>query len=356
MFRTVDKDERAFASMTDSSDIVCVAVRPSCIVGDPEIASSGATFNALPYRRKPKLRSLADIMVVEKNSTSDNPRTRSASSGGMQVSSTDNEADLDPQLQLNIPSDAAKVTSRSPQRKRKMVLEEERGPLARKNRSLMLHAERKCRRVENSESESDRNAQARLDLQLRARTERIKPKSNKVLDISKKMRQSHTEDRAVSVTEQPKINGPCSVNAVSKDKCFGQSGDAPSTTGETGLCFRSFLSGQKADRISNLSKGKMAEAEADHVTMMQIGKGILGNCKTNGKVALDLSLNSFVDVDAEMNSESSASFVQYRGIPDLNEEFPQKTAMMHVDQLTSHSEKRILPLDKSLVRSFLFKR
>ncbi|KAL7122069.1 hypothetical protein ACP275_01G022700 [Erythranthe tilingii] len=258
-----------------------VAVRPLCIVDEQENVSSGkdGSFNAFPHRRKPKLRFLADIMVEKgNNSTSDNVRTISVD-------------------QKKAVSDSAEV-SRSPQSKRKMVVEEEeeeeeRGASAKKNRTLVLHADRKCRRVRNSESESEKDAPARLDSKLGARVEKIKKKRNKGLDISKKATRPHTlitEDRtAVSV----------------------------STMGEL----------------------KTDEAEANLVPLLMatsINKesSILGDCSTKGKVGLDLSLNSFMDADI-INSKNRASFVQFRGIPDLNEEFPQRT---------NYSDKRNFPL------------
>ncbi|KAL8063348.1 hypothetical protein ABFX02_01G022000 [Erythranthe guttata] len=256
-----------------------VAVRSLCIVDEQENASSGkdGSFSAFPHRRKPKLRFLADIMVEkENNSTSDNVRTISVD-------------------QKKAVSDSAEV-SRSPQSKRKMVLEEdedERGASAKKNRTLVLHADRKCRRVRNSESESEKDAPARLDFKLGARVEKIKKKRNKGLDISKKATRPHTlntEDRT----------------AVS---------------------------------VSTMGGLKTNEAEANLVPLLMgtsITKesSILGDCSTKGKVGLDLSLNSFMEADI-INSKNRASFVQFRGIPDLNEEFPQRT---------NYSDKRNFPL------------
>ncbi|KAI3468226.1 hypothetical protein Pfo_024889 [Paulownia fortunei] len=341
----------------DASDMVCVAEHPLCIVDEPENASSGSdgTFSALPHRRKPKLRSLADIMVEERNPISDNPRTRSASSSGMQVTSTEMEAVLGPQLELDVPADVAKAT-RSPERKRKIALEEDGGPLgviypsaaAKRIRGHTLDAERKCRRVEVSDSESEGDASMRLDLRLGERTQRFKPRKNKALDISKKMRQTHTEDGTVPMRE--KINAACSANlqkhVVSLETSFGKLGHAPSTLEEMGPYFRSILSGQQIERISNLSKSKTPEVEADHDPSMPPRKSISGDCNIKGKVALDLSLNSFMD--AERNSNNQASFRQHRGIPDLNEEFHQKTAMTQGKQLATNSEKRSLPLHKTL--------
>ncbi|KAK6161844.1 hypothetical protein DH2020_001685 [Rehmannia glutinosa] len=85
---------------------------------------------------------------------------------------------------------------------------------------------------------------------------------------------------------------------------------------------------------------------------MRPSKSTLGDCNIKGKVALDLSINSFRD--AERNSNSEVSCRQHRDIPDLNEEFHQKTAMTHGKQLSAFFEKRSLPLHKTLVRIALF--
>ncbi|KAL7159345.1 hypothetical protein ABFS83_01G021200 [Erythranthe nasuta] len=258
-----------------------VAVRPLCIVDEQENASSGkdGSFNSFPHRRKPKLRFLSDIMVEKgNNSTSDNVRTISVD-------------------QKKAVSDSAEV-SRSPQSKRKMVLEEEedeeRGASAKKNRTLVLHADRKCRRVRNSESESEKDAPTRSNSKLGARVEKIKKKRNKGLDIIKKATRPHTlntEDRRTAVS------------------------------------------------VSTMEELKTNEAEANLVPLLMatsINKesSILGDCSTKGKVGLDLSLNSFMDADI-INSKNRASFVQFRGIPDLNEEFPQRT---------NYSDNRNFPL------------
>ncbi|KAL0283124.1 UNVERIFIED_CONTAM: hypothetical protein Sangu_2909600 [Sesamum angustifolium] len=101
-----------------------------------------------------KLRSLADIMEEEKNSTSDHPRARSTSSSGMQVKSTETEAYLDPQLQFDVPAIVSKG-SKSPQRKRKAAARRQR-PLemtyaigtAKRSKGPIPEAEKTCRRVE----------------------------------------------------------------------------------------------------------------------------------------------------------------------------------------------------------------
>ncbi|KAL1532502.1 hypothetical protein AAHA92_32504 [Salvia divinorum] len=115
----------------DNTDMACLADHPLCTVEEPDNASSGSdgTFSVLPHKRKPKLRSLADILVEERNQTSSIPRTRSASSCGIQIASTEMEAVLVPQLHVDIPPGAAEA-ARCSERKRKIVLEEDREPLA----------------------------------------------------------------------------------------------------------------------------------------------------------------------------------------------------------------------------------
>ncbi|KAI3454078.1 hypothetical protein Pfo_010741 [Paulownia fortunei] len=344
----------------DTSDMVCIAENPSTRVDEPENASSGSdgAFSALPHRRKPKLRSLADIMEEEKNSPSEHPRIRSTLSSGMQITYTEMEADLDPQLQLDVHVDVAKGT-RSPQRKRKIALEEDRGPLettypigtAKRLKGSIPDAENTCRRVEISDSESEGDASTRLDLQLSAKTQQIKPKKNKGLDISRKMRQTHIDNRTVPMREVPKINAVHSTNlqkhAVTAETSFGTRGQVPSTLGgEIVPYFKSSLSGQQMDRMSNLSKSKRPVVEADYSHLMPPSKSIWGDCNIQGKVALDLSLNSYMG--AERNSNNQASFRQHRGIPDLNESFTEKTSMTQGKQLPTLSEKRSLILHKKL--------
>ncbi|KAK4422276.1 protein EMBRYONIC FLOWER 1 [Sesamum alatum] len=338
------------------------ADNPSARVEEPENASSGSdgAFSALPHRRKPKLRSLADIMEEEKNSTSDHPRVRSTSSSGMHVKSTETEADLDPQLQFDVPADVAKG-SKSPQRKRKIgAPEEDRGSLemtdaiatAKRSKGPIPEAEKTCRRVEISDSESERDAPTRLDLRLSARTQQIKPRKQKALDMSRKTRQNNIDNRTVTMREVPKINSVHSANvqkhAITAETGFCSAGHVPSALGgETGPYFGSFLSGQQMDRISNLSKSKRPEVEAD--PLMPTSKNILGDCNIQGKVALDLSLNSYMG--AEINSNHQVSFRQPRGIPDLNESFTEKTSIAQGKLLPTLPENRSLTLHKNMEMS-----
>ncbi|KAG8382393.1 hypothetical protein BUALT_Bualt05G0072700 [Buddleja alternifolia] len=318
----------------DASDIGHVVVRPLCIVGEPDNASVGSdgTKIALPHRRKPKVRSLVDIMADKKSPTSNNPGTRSASSSGMQVAYAETEA-VSTQLELDAAADVAKG-------KRKIVFEEDgEGPLGvaqpsgtgKRSGGLMLDVEKTHRRVENSEPESERDASMRLELQLGAMTHRIKPRKRKAFDISKKMRHhTHTEDGTVPMGALSKMNAPPPLGEMERD-------------------FSSFLSGQQIERISNFAKNKRSEVEADrdHLMPPPQSKSILGDCSSKGKVALDLSLNSLMDTEKVSNDRSSS--VQRGSIPDLNETFPYQTDTELGKEFPTLPLKRSLPLHKTLV-------
>ncbi|KAG8375571.1 hypothetical protein BUALT_Bualt10G0114400 [Buddleja alternifolia] len=341
-------------NIADAADVACVAVRPSCIVDEPDNASSGSdgTKNALPPRRKPKLRSLADIMVEKGNpACNNNPGPQSASSSGMLVTYTEAEAVLPPQLELDAPADVAKG-ARSPQRKRKFILEEEKviypGSLGKRFKGVMVDGEKAHKGAEISESELEGNASVRLDLQFGVNPERVKPRKSKALDVSKKMRQqSYNEDGTVLMRELNKMNDANlqkhAVSTVPSETSLGNSRHAPSTLGEMGPYFSSFLWGHEFERISHFSKSKRPEVEVDHdCPMPPPSKSILGDCSSKGKVALDLSLNTFVEI-----SDEQSSLGQHRSIPDLNETFPHQTTTVEGNQLSTLSD-RSLPLNNTL--------
>ncbi|KAH6835841.1 embryonic flower 1 [Perilla frutescens var. hirtella] len=332
----------------DASDKSSLAERPPCVVDEPGNASSGSdgTFSVLPHRRKPKLRSLADIMVEERNQTSSNPRTRSASSCGMQVASTEMEEVLVPQIEVDVPADVAKAAG-SLERKRKIALGEDREPLSaicprassKRIKDLVLDTEKSSRRVEISDPESKGGASMRLDL---PRNQRIKPKKAKAIDISKKMTQIHRDYEIVQMREYLQPNAASSENlqeqALPMKTNLGKLGGAPKTLVEMRPCFSSSLSGQQTEKISDLSTAKMPKVGADDDPLMPPSKSIKENCNIRGKVALDLSLNSFMD--AETNHNNKASFRERRCIPDLNVESPEKSDMTEGQQFTILSEKR----------------
>ncbi|KAL1552423.1 hypothetical protein AAHA92_13221 [Salvia divinorum] len=89
-------------------------------VEEPDNVSDGL-LSVLPNRRKPKLRSLADILVEEGTQTSSIPRTGSC---GMKVASTEMESVLVPQLQVGVPAGLAEA-----ERKRKISTGEDTEPL-----------------------------------------------------------------------------------------------------------------------------------------------------------------------------------------------------------------------------------
>lgn len=314
---------------------------------EPFNASSGSNgaFSSVPHRRKPKLRSLADIMEEERNLTSEHQRTRSTSSNGIQVTSTGMEAILAPMP--DIPSGVTKGT-RSPQRKRKMVLEEDTETLEMKYpngttkrfRGLMLDGRRIHSRVE-TDSESGGDVSTRSSFQLASKAQRIKAKKGKALDMKKKTRSVVTDNGSVKVQEDPKTYAANSANSfkdVAAETSIYKPGHVLSTFVDVGPYVRSFLPAQLMDMISDPSKNKSPEIEADHNPFTPSAKSILGECNINANVGLDLSLNSFID--SERNSNNQYSFRQHRGIPDLNESFGQKTDMMQGKQLQNLFEER----------------
>lgn len=308
--------------MADASDMVCVDARPLCIVDNPDNAELGndGTLGVLPPRRKPKLRSLADIMGTERTPTSEM------------------ETVLSPQPELDVSVDVAKGAA-IPERKRKIDLGEEVGPLkvicrkaaAKRIKGLNIDAGKNCGRVEVFDSGSEGDASMRLDLKLDAR---IKPKKAKVLNNNKKMRQNK-EDRTAPVRKSLHVNGACSANlqkhGVPDEINFGKSksGCTPSTMEEMRPFYRS------SEKICNLSKSKMPEVGGDHDPVVPPRKSNFGDCNIRGKAALDLSLDSFVDAANDQ--------ARHRGIPDLNEE------PLEGNQLSTLPDKS-LPLHKPLVQ------
>lgn len=340
--------------LTDDPDMVGIAENPSIRVDEPVGKDS-----PLPHRRKPKLRSLADIMEEEKNLTNEHPRTRSAPSNEMQVvESAEVEAHSDPQLQLDVPVGVAKGT-RGPPGKRKICLDEDRGSLeitypigtAKRSKGLILDAERTCKRIKITDKESEGDASTPLDLQPSERSQHIKPKKSKALDLSRKVRRTHVDNRTVSVKEVPEINAVHSANshkhALNAETSFSNTEHVPSKLGgEMGSYFKSFLSGQKADRISGPSK--RPEVEAIHRPLMSSRKSVLGDRNVQGVAALDLPLNSCMNAKRNSN-DNQASLQQHSVIPDLNVSFTQKPSMMQGKQWSDLPEDRSSTLNKNVV-------
>lgn len=340
----------------DASDTVRIAENTSIGFDEPDNVSSGsdAAVSALPRRRKPKLRSLADIMEEENNSTSEHIKMRSALSSGMQVTSTEKEDDLHRHPELEASADVATVT-RIPHRKRKIAAEEDRGPpqatnplgTAKRFKGPIPDSEKRRRILEVSDSESGGDGSAQSDLQLSAKTQQIKHKRNKALEINRKMKQTHSGNRTVPVREVPKIGSmlPESLqkNVASVKTSFGNMEHVPPTLrGEIEPYLSSLIPGKQVDRISDKSKSKRPEVEVDLSPLMPPR---IGDCSIQGKVALDLSLNSYRD--AERNSNNQISCRQHRGIPDLNESFTEKPSTSQWKQLIT-PENRCLTLHKNL--------
>ncbi|KAL8537198.1 hypothetical protein ACS0TY_012394 [Phlomoides rotata] len=305
---------------TDASDMVSVDARPLRIVDNPDNAEPGkdGTLGAGASKRKPKLRSLADIMGTEMTPT------------------TETEAVLSPQPEIDVPVDVAKDAV-IPEKKRKIDLAEDEGPskvicrkaAAKRIKGLNTDAGKNSGRVEVFGSGSEGDASMRLDLKLLGA--RIDPKKTKAVNSNKKMKQKIHEDRTAPVRKSLHVNGASSANfqkhSVPVEINFGKSGCTPSTIKETGQFFRS------SEKISNLSKGKTPEVGADRDPVVLPRKSNLGDSNIRGKAALDLSLNSFVDAANDQ--------ARHRGIPDLNE------APLEGNQVTTLPHKSLL-LHKTL--------
>ncbi|KAL6544299.1 hypothetical protein OROGR_010796 [Orobanche gracilis] len=286
---------------------------PSTRANERENAPSGSddsnAFNALPHRRKPKLRSLADIIKEGKNLASEHRRTKSP-----QV-----EADLIPQPQFEVSSDVARLAKT--QRKRKnIMLGEDIGPpetnpptiTAKRTKVAAIEAENNnnnyntCKRVENSESDTERDRPTQFDLRFSAKNQANKPRKQKALDISRKMMVNNVQ--SANLEKHP--------------------------TGHVSPFSKNPLYGQELDTISDVSKGKRHEEGGYRPYMPN---------NIREKVALDLSLSSC----AGINFDSQKSSQKNTGIPDLNESFVEN-AYMAVEQVPTFSETRVFALRGNL--------
>lgn len=308
-----------------------------------------ADASVLPHKRKPKLRYLADIMVEKRNQTSSSPRTRSSSSCGIQVASTEMESVFVPQLEVDISADVSKVAQSRSERKRKIALGEDREPLTasfpratfKRIKGLELDADKNSTRVESIyDPESKGGSSVRLDM---PRIQQIKPKKAKAIDTIKKMRQIRRDDERALMKEFQQPNNVSSANL--------QEQVVPVET-NPGKNFTSSLYGQQMEKISDLSMAKMPEVGNDDDPSLPPRKGISENGNTRGTVALDLSLNSFMDAD--VNQIERASLKKHRCIPDLNVEYLVKTSVEEEQQSTILSEKRSSPLHKTTVHKKFF--
>lgn len=344
---------------TDASDTVRIAENTSFGFDEPDNVSSGSddAICALPRRRKPKLRSLADIMEEEHNSTSEHIKMRSALSSGMQVTSIEKEGDLHRHPELEASTDVPTVT-RNPHRKRKIAAEEDRGPpqatnplgIAKRFKGPIPDSEKRRRILEVSDSESGGDGSEQSELHLSAKTHQIKHKRNKALETNRKIKQTHSGNRTFPAREVQKIGSmlPESLqkHAASVETSFGNIEHAPPTTrGEMEPYLSSLIPGKQVERISDKSKSKRPEVEVDISPLIPPRKSFIGDCSVQEKVALDLSLNSYTDT--ERNSNNQISCRQHRIIPDLNESFTEKPSTSQWKQLIT-PENRCSAVNKNL--------
>ncbi|KAL2517822.1 Uncharacterized protein Adt_14069 [Abeliophyllum distichum] len=312
---------------TVNSGIACVTGLPSHKVSEPDNLSSASDDNSsgLPHRRKPKLRYLADILEAGKGSLGGPPRIRHASSSETHVASAECGVVLAPQRAADFPEDV---------QKRKIPHEEDRIP-------------------EISDSKSEGDDLTKLDLQLGTKTQWIKTRKRKILDSRKKKQPIHIDDGTTPALEVPKINTvDLHKHAVIDDTGFCKLADIPSTLGQKRIFYRSFQSGQHMERNSSLSN-KRSEVEADQNNFMPPSNIISGESNINGKVALNLSFNNFMDIERTSNEQKS--FIQQRGVLgkqprrkvlplDLNETFTPKMG----EELPTLLENGSLPLHDTL--------
>ncbi|CAA0821328.1 Protein EMBRYONIC FLOWER 1 [Striga hermonthica] len=288
---------------SDASDKVCSAGKATS-GSDDTIA-----YSALPHKRKPKLRSLADIINEERNFAFEHPRTKSLSS-----SQTEDDSNL--QSRLDVSSDTAAKSTKTPLRKRKNIVHEDDGPpeknsptfVAKKSKGSILEPENNSKafkRVEIPESDSENVRTAGKALHSKARKQ-------KALDINRKTRRTLVENRTAV-----QMMSNSSVHCANLGNNFGNMGDL-------GAIFKKSVSGQeRMDVFSDLSK-KDKRPE--------------GDCTVREKVALDLSLSSYMG--AEINSKNQESSGKCTGIPDLNESFVDKTNVMEGQQVPDFIETR----------------
>lgn len=313
---------------------------------EPDNVSSGsdAVGCALLRRRKPKLRSLADIMEDENNSNGEHIKMRSALSSGTQVTSTEKEDDSNRHPELETSVDVATLTC--PHRKRKSA-EEDR---AKRFKGPIPDSEKRRRLLQVSDSESGGDGSAQSVLHLNAKTQQIKPKRNKALEINRKIKQTHSDNRTVLMREVPKMSSILQANiqkhaASVETNCGSMEHVPPTLRGEVEPYLSSLLSGKQADRISDKSKSKRPIVEVELSPLMPPRKSFVGDCSGQEKVALDLSLNSYKDFERHSNNQISDR--QHRGIPDLNESFTEKSPPTQWKQLLT-PEERCSTLHKNL--------
>ncbi|XP_022863001.1 uncharacterized protein LOC111383154 isoform X2 [Olea europaea var. sylvestris] len=329
---------------------------PSVEVGEQESASSGSDnkLDGLPRKRKPKLRYLAEIMDGERISVNGHPNM-SASSRGMHTVSVELGTVSSPHDQEDFLERVGKGI-RTAQMKRKITREENKRPTeisypsssAKKFRASKVNSE--DRSLEISDSQSGGGASAQLDMQIGIKSRKIKPGKNKDLVLGKRKSQIPIDEGLplpVRELEMPKI-----ISVVSTDL---PKYNIPSPSGQMEPTFRSSQSTKQTVLNSNLSKNKRSELEAGHNLLMAPKNSKLGECLVKEKVALDLSLDSFMS--AERNDNDRSSIVQQKDIHDkgskdflwdLNEIITHKTPILGEKQFSTVLGNGCLPLHENL--------
>lgn len=322
--------------VSDFSDTIRIAKNDSIGFDEPD---------SVPRRRKPKLRLLADIMEDENKTLSQHFKKKSAFSSGI---SKEKEDDLHRHSDLETSADLATVT-RTPYRKRKFASEEDRGPsqatnplsIAKRFKGPITDSNRRRRFLEVSDSESGGDASAHSDLHLSVKTQLNKIKKNKGLEISRKMKQTHGDNKTVQMKDSTKIS------SATVETSGGNVENVPhSLREEMEPYLNNLISGKQVERISDKSKSKRPGVEVDLRPLVPPRKSSIEDINAQGKVALELSLNSYTD--AERNSNNQLSSRQHRGIPDLNESLTEKSTSTQWKQLLT-SENRSSALHKNLV-------
>ncbi|CAI9772352.1 unnamed protein product [Fraxinus pennsylvanica] len=327
-------------------------------VDEQESASSGSDNNlgGLPHKRKPKLRYLTEIMDGEKISVNDHPKV-SASSSGMHTVSAELGTVSSPRDQEDFLGHVGKGI-RTTQRKRKIAREENERPTeinspsssAKKFRAPKVNSE--DRHVEISDSQSEGGASAQLDMQIGVKSRKIKPSRSKDLVLGKRKSQIPIDEGLP--LQVPELEVPKIISLVSTDL---PKYNVPSLSGQMEPICRSFQSTQQTVLNSNFSKNMRSELEAGPNLLMAPKNSKLGECLVKEKVALDLSLNSFMS--AERNDNDRSSIVQPKGIRskgpqrkeflwDLNEIITHKPPVRGENQFSTVLDNGYLPLHENL--------
>ncbi|XP_041989899.1 protein EMBRYONIC FLOWER 1-like [Salvia splendens] len=330
-----------------------IAENASFRLDEPDDVSfpSDAAGGVLPRRRKLKLRYLADIMKEENNSLREHIKVRSVLSSGKQVTSTDKEDDSHRHSELETSAEMATVTI-SPHRRRKIAAEEDRGPpqvtnplgKAKRFKCPIPGSDKKRRMLLQSDSESEGDGSPQSDLQLSAKTQQNKPRRNRALGIKRTMDHIHGDNEMLIRDLTPVTNAKFLENTQrhcdpEKTGCGNMENVPPAIRREIAPFLNNSISGKEVDRTSDKSTSKRHEGEVDRL-LVPPRNSFTGDCNVQGKVVLELSLNSYAH--AEKNSNNQMSDRQHRAIPDLNESFTEKSSSTQWNPMLT-SENRCSP-------------